>query len=109
MRKIFTSISVFVAALFVSGLSFAEEVASAAGQGDSVKVALACGAAFTIAIAAFGGALGQSKAAVAALEGIGRNPAAAPKVQTPMIIAMALMEFLVIMAFIIAFLLQDKI
>jgi F-type H+-transporting ATPase subunit c len=66
-------------------------------------------AAFAIAIAAAGGAFGQSRAAAAALEGIGRNPGAANKVQTPMIIALALIESLVIYALVIAFLLQGKI
>jgi F0F1-type ATP synthase membrane subunit c/vacuolar-type H+-ATPase subunit K len=56
-------------------------------------------AGIAIAIAAFGGAISQSKAAVAALEGIARNPGAAGKVQTPMIIALALIESLVIYAF----------
>jgi F-type H+-transporting ATPase subunit c len=43
------------------------------------------------------------------LEGIGRTPSAAAKVQTPMIIALALIESLVIYALVIAFLLQGKI
>ena len=56
-----------------------------------------------IAIAAFGGALGQGKAAAAALQGIARNPAAQNKLFVPMIIALALIESLVIYALIIAF------
>ena len=56
-----------------------------------------------ISIAAFGGALGQGKAAAAALEGIARNPAAQNKLFVPMIIALALIESLVIYALIIAF------
>ena len=39
----------------------------------------AIAAALAISIAAFGGALGQGKAAAAALEGIARNPAAEKK------------------------------
>lgn len=56
-----------------------------------------------IAIAAFGGALGQGKAASAALEGIARNPAAAGKLFVPMIIGLALIESLVIYAFLVTF------
>lgn len=56
-----------------------------------------------IAIAAFGGALGQGKAAEAALNGIARNPAAQNKLFVPMIIALALIESLVIYALVIAF------
>jgi len=59
---------------------------------------------FAMAIAAFGGTTAQSKAAAAALTGIARNPSAADKVQTPMILALALMESLVIFTLISVFL-----
>ncbi len=59
---------------------------------------------FAMAIAAFGGTTAQSRAAAAALKGIARNPAAADKVQTPMILALALMESLVIFTLISVFL-----
>ena len=59
-------------------------------------------AALAISIAAFGGALGQGKTAAAALEGIARNPAAQPKIFVPMIIGLALIESLVLYAFVIA-------
>ena len=68
--------------------------------------AFAYSAAFAIAIAAVGGAYAQGKAASVALEGIARNPAAADKLFTPMIIALALIESLVIYAFVIAFLIK---
>ncbi|MFP5458510.1 MAG: ATP synthase F0 subunit C [Bacteriovoracia bacterium] len=67
-------------------------------------LAIAAGA--TITAAAIGGAAAQSKAASVALEGIARNPAAADKLFTPMIIALALIESLVIYAFVIAFLIK---
>lgn len=70
---------------------------------------LALSAAIVLGVAAFGGAMGQGKAASTALEGIARNPAAADKLFTPMIIALALIESLVIYALVIAFLLQGKI
>ncbi|MGB0678300.1 MAG: ATP synthase F0 subunit C [Polyangiales bacterium] len=66
------------------------------------------GAALAIGIAAFGGSLGQGRAATAALEGIARNPNASDKIFTPMILALALIESLVIYALIIAFMLQGK-
>ncbi len=71
--------------------------------------ALAIAAGLAIGIAAFGGALGQGKAAAAALEGIARNPGAVDKIQTPMIIGLALIESLVIYAFVVALILQGKI
>lgn len=70
---------------------------------------LALSAAIAIGLAALGGTLGQSKAAAAALEGIARNPEAQGKILTPMILALALIESLVIFGFVIAFLIQGKI
>jgi F-type H+-transporting ATPase subunit c len=67
---------------------------------------LAIASAFAISTAAIGGAMAQGKAASTALEGIARNPAAADKLFTPMIIALALIESLVIYAFVIAFLIK---
>ena len=67
---------------------------------------LGLASAAAIAFAAIGGAIAQGKAASVALEGIARNPAAADKLFTPMIIALALIESLVIYAFVIAFLIK---
>jgi F-type H+-transporting ATPase subunit c len=83
---------------FGSSMAFA---ADAAATGDSGWHALA--AAIAISVAAFGGALGQGKTAAAALEGIARNPAAQGKIFVPMIICLALIESLVLYAFVIAF------
>lgn len=60
-------------------------------------------AALAIGLAAFGGSLGQGKTASSALEAIGRNPAAQGKIFVPMIIGLALIESLVLYAFVIAF------
>ncbi len=64
---------------------------------------------FGLGIAAFGGALGQGKTAAAALEGIARNPGAADKIFTPMILGLALIESLVIYSLLISFMLLGKI
>ncbi|MCA9603660.1 MAG: ATP synthase F0 subunit C, partial [Myxococcales bacterium] len=53
----------------------------------------------------FGGALGQGRAAAAALEGIARNPNASDKLFTPMILGLALIESLVIYALLLVFIL----
>ena len=66
------------------------------------------GAGLAIGLAVLGGGMGQGRAAAAALEGISRNPGAAPRIQTPMILGLALIESLVLFAFAIAFLLQSK-
>ena len=81
--------------------------AMAADGGDTSGM-LGLAAGFAIGLAAIGGALGQAKTAAAALEGIARNPNAAGKIQTPMIIGLVLIESLVIYAFVIAFLIQNK-
>lgn len=74
----------------------------------SVKKFIALASGFGIAIAACGGAIGQSRAITAGLEGIARNPGASGMITTPLIIGLALIESLVIYAFVIAFLLQLK-
>ena len=60
-------------------------------------------AALSIGVAAFGGALGQGRAAAAALEGIARNPSASGAIFVPLILSLALIESLVIYALLIAF------
>ena len=87
---------VFALTLGAAGWALATEEAAAEGLPPNVKVAIALAAGFGIAIAAFGGAWSQSRGIVAALEGIARNPAAAPKITTPMIVGLALIESLVI-------------
>lgn len=107
MRKIINTLFAFIATLGFSTLAMAAEEATTSSGGSSAILAL--GAAIAIGLGALGGALGQSRAASAALEGIARNPGAAGKIQTPMIIALALMESLVLLAFVVAYLLQGKI
>jgi F-type H+-transporting ATPase subunit c len=66
-------------------------------------------AGLAIALGVLGGTLSQGRAASAALEGISRNPGAAARIQTPMILGLALIESLVLLSFVIAFLLVGKI
>jgi F-type H+-transporting ATPase subunit c len=60
-------------------------------------------AAFLLGIAAAAGAIGQSRAIAASVEGIARNPSAAGPIRLAMIIGLALIESLVIYALVIAF------
>src|SRR4051812_9132224 len=83
-------------------LTFGATAAMAAEGGASDPYA-SLAAALAIGLAAFGGALGQGRTAQAALEGIARNPAAQGKIFVPMIIGLALIESLVLYAFVIAF------
>ena len=75
MRKLYIVLGTFVMSS-ISSIAFAVE--NAADLGDDVKVFAALAAGFGIAFAAAFGALGQGKATAAALEGIARNPNAAP-------------------------------
>lgn len=102
MKKLLT---VAVATL-ASQAVFAQD---AIAQSSSDKGMLALAAGLAIGVAALGGAFAQAKTAAAALDGIARNPAAQGKIFTPMIIGLALIESLVIYAFVIAFFLQGKI
>jgi F-type H+-transporting ATPase subunit c len=99
----------FLTLLFAAlGADVALAQEHAAGGGDaSSMIALAAGIA--IAGAAIGAALGQGRAVAAAMESIGRNPNAADRIQTPMILGLAFIEALAIYALVIAFLLQGKI
>ena len=71
----------------------------------AVLIALIVAIGFAVPIAVLSGALAQGKAAAAALEAISRQPEAASKIQTAMIIGLALIESLVIYAFVIALIL----
>ena len=95
-----------VAVLSVAPAAFAQagEHAAAAGAGGLGAVAAGLG----LGIAVLGGALGQGRTATAALNGIARNPQAAGKLFTPMILGLALIESLVLIAFAIAWQLQGK-
>ncbi len=110
MRKrwraaLYTAVSVLLAqAPLVQAPAFAAEAAPGESKG---WIALAAGLA--IGIAAVGAGLGQGRAVAAAMESIGRNPNAADRIQTPMIIGIAFMEALAIYALVIAFFLQGKI
>jgi F-type H+-transporting ATPase subunit c len=99
MRKKLLGLVSFLAPLAITSVAFAQD--AAANEYD-VQVWKACAAGFAIAVAAFGGALGQGRAAAAALEGIARNPNASGKLFVPMILGLALIESLVIYALLIA-------
>lgn len=91
---------------FLSTSAFAQD--GAAANAFDAQAMAALGAGIAIGLAVLGGGMGQGRAAAAALEGISRNPGAAGRIQTPMILGLALIESLVLMAFAIAFLLQSK-
>jgi F-type H+-transporting ATPase subunit c len=67
------------------------------------------GLALGLPLAAFGGALGQGKAAASALEGIARQPEAAGEIRVLLILSLAFIESLVIYAFIAFFVVGSKV
>ena len=71
----------------------------------AVLVALIIAIGFGVPVAVLSGAIAQGKAASSALEGIARQPEAAGKIQTAMIIGLALIESLVIYALLISLIL----
>ncbi len=111
VQKMFKSCSAFVAFVLVtvpSVMALAQEGGGAgiARPGDAGWIAIAIG--IGIGIAAFGGALGQSRTAAAALEGIARNPNASDKVFVPMILGLAFIESLVLFTWVLMLLMQLK-
>lgn len=71
-------------------------------------IALALAVGFGLPIAILSAAMGQAKAAASALEGIARQPEAAGRIQTAMILSLAFIESLVLFALVILLLLLTK-
>lgn len=67
-----------------------------------VTIAKMFASALGIAIAAFGGALGQGRAAASAVDAIARQPEAGDRIFTTLILSLALIESLVIYALAVA-------
>ena len=101
-------VSATIVTLFTSS-AFAQAINTPATNKEDVYRWAAGAAGIAIAIAALGGTLAQGRATAAALEGISRNPGAAPRIQTAMILGLALIESLVLFAWALAFLLQGQI
>ncbi len=108
MKKLAVFLSSFALVGLWSSMAFAQG-AGAADNYFTMYAFFAIGAGFGIGIAAFGGAMGQGRAAAAALEGIARNPGASGKLFTPLILGLALIESLVIYALLISFLIVNNI
>lgn len=88
--------------VLIPGIALAEP---AAGAGANIPL----GAGIAIGIGALGGALGQGKVVSAIADAIGRNPSAAGKMNVPLFVGLALIESLVILAFVVAYGLTGKI
>lgn len=103
-KSVFGLVGLVASALVGASSAFAEGAATG-GSTDMIAI----GASIAIGLAALGGTLAQGKAVSSALDSLGRNPSAAGKIFTPMIIGLVLIESLVILSFVIANTLAGKI
>lgn len=101
MRRLSTLLfAVFAVMMAITPVMAQAPAATPAESGAGLK-AIAAGIGFAIAV--FGGALGQSRIGAAACEGAARNPGAAGRIQTMMILGLALIESLVLFALVVVF------
>ena len=97
MRK---SLTVLASMLLMAMPAFAQEAATATTTGPNwVAITAGFAMAFAVALAA----LGQSKVAAAACEGMARNPSARPGIQLGLILGLAFIESLVLFTLVIIF------
>jgi F-type H+-transporting ATPase subunit c len=86
--------------LFVFGVMMVPAFAQEAGATNAANSGLVqwsiITAGFPLAIAAFGGALGQGRAVASAAEAIARNPSAVGEIRGTLILGLVLIESLVI-------------
>jgi F-type H+-transporting ATPase subunit c len=86
-----------VVGLLLAAPAFAADAGTAPGSETSKWVVATAG--FAMAIAAFGGALGQSRVVAAACEGMARNPGARPGLFLFMILGLVFIETLALFTF----------
>lgn len=97
-----------LATIMMAAPAFAQDAAHNATAANVAGTVgwVALGIGLMMGLAVFGGTFAQSRAASMALDGIARNPAASDKFTVPLILSLALIESLVLFAFLIAFFLQ---
>lgn len=103
MRRVRFLFFTVVGLLAAAAPALAQTTQAVADNEASVSKYAKLAAGFGFAIAAGLGALGQSRIAASAVEGAARNPGAAGRIQTMMILGLALIESLVLFALLIVF------
>lgn len=103
MKKLRIALFAVLGILMTGMTAFAQTVAESGDNASTEKKWAYMAAAFGFALAAAAGAIGQSRIASAAVEGAARNPGAAGRIQTMMILGLALIESLVLFALLIVF------
>jgi F-type H+-transporting ATPase subunit c len=100
MKKWTMALVILLAVMIVAPAAFAQESAGAAA-GSKGLLGIAAG--FGMALAAFGGALGQGRIVSAACEGMARNPGAAGAIRAAMILGIVFVETLALFTLVIIF------
>lgn len=107
MKKLTMFLTLFAGAMLASAPAAMAAEEAAGGDVSRGLVGLAAGLA--MGLGALGCGLAQGRAVASAMESIGRNPSSTDRLQTPMIIGLALIESIAIYCLVIAFFLQGKV
>ncbi len=105
IKKLLPAAAIVGLALLLPNLALAQEAAKATGGGVGWGH---LSAALVLAVGAAAGATAQGRTAVAACDGMARNPGAAGQIRGIAFLGLVLIESLVIYTLVIAFLLQGK-
>ena len=103
MSKFRIAFFAVVGVLMSSAPALAQAGAVAADNTESVAKYSKIAAGFGFAIAAALAAIGQSRVAAAAAEGVARNPGAGARIQTMMILGLVFIETLVLFTLVVVF------
>lgn len=110
LRKFTLYLSMALPVVILLAISaYAQEDGVASASPSLLPIGSAIGSGLAIGLAVLGGGIGQGIAIFGGLQGIARNPGAGGAIRTWLIVGLALVESLVIYAFVIAFLLYGKI
>ncbi|MFL6281938.1 MAG: ATP synthase F0 subunit C [Pyrinomonadaceae bacterium] len=103
MNKLRTAFFAIVGVLAMAAPTLAQGGAAAADNDASVNKYKAIAAGLGFALAAALAAIGQSRVAGAAAEGVARNPGAGARIQTMMILGLVFIETLVLFTLVVVF------
>ena len=108
MKKLAVVLFVAIVAVLLLAPGAFAQTAPEAAKSPINPTTLVIAVGFGVAVAAFGGGLGQGRIAAAACEGIARNPGAAGGVRAAMILGLVFVETLTLFTFALGFLLYSK-
>jgi F-type H+-transporting ATPase subunit c len=103
MSKMRMAFFAIVGVLMTAAPALAQGANAAADNDFSVNKYAKLAAGFGFAIAAALAAIGQSRVAAAAAEGVARNPGAGARIQTMMILGLVFIETLVLFTLVVVF------